>query len=211
MPRTITLDEEMKITAYLDLPLGPFDQFGLRVPGLDQTLSDFKRQRNVLAFLLMLDAGLRVGEVCRLTMPVCYFGNKPVNMLCLPAHICKGKHPREIPICERLYSALGRYNAQPLLLPDWPLTQAVICRKPQGRAVTTRSLERIICKASLGAIGRAITPHVLRHTFATKLMRKTDMRTVQELLGHKNLSSTQVYTHVNDTDKRNAINGLNSV
>ncbi|GAH96402.1 unnamed protein product, partial [marine sediment metagenome] len=56
---------------------------------------------------------------------------------------------------------------------------------------------------------REIHPHILRHTFATRLMSKTSMRVVQELLGHKNLSSTQIYTHPNNADLQEAIDSLN--
>ncbi|GAH69734.1 unnamed protein product, partial [marine sediment metagenome] len=51
-------------------------------------------------------------------------------------------------------------------------------------------------------------PHMLRHTFASKLMRVTSMRTVQELLGHSSITSTQIYTHPNEDDKKKAIKGL---
>lgn len=50
---------------------------------------------------------------------------------------------------------------------------------------------------------------MLRHTFATRLMQKTNIRVVQQLLGHKSLSSTQVYTHPNADDLQKAIENLN--
>ena len=50
-------------------------------------------------------------------------------------------------------------------------------------------------KATLQVLGRSYSPHALRHTFATRLMRKSDIRTVQEALVHSSLSSTQIYTH----------------
>jgi len=77
-----------------------------------------------------------------------------------------------------------------------------------GQPLSERHVQRIISSASVKAFGRSINPHVLRHTFGTRLMRVTDMRTVQELLGHKSLASTQIYTHPNEQDKHKAIQNM---
>jgi len=77
-----------------------------------------------------------------------------------------------------------------------------------GLPITTRQVERIIKHAAIASIGRPANPHMLRHTFATKLMRITNVRVVQELLGHRNLSSTQIYTHPNQDDFAAAIRNL---
>ena len=67
-----------------------------------------------------------------------------------------------------------------------------------------RTIEEIVSKNSLGAIGRKIKPHTLRHSFATHLLESgTDIRYIQKLLGHKNLRTTQIYTHVTNSDLTN--------
>lgn len=75
--------------------------------------------------------------------------------------------------------------------------------KDAGR-LTTRSVERIVKQYAIkGGITRKVTPHVIRHAFATDLLGNgADLRSVQALLGHANIATTQVYTHVTDTHLR---------
>lgn len=203
--RTLTPQDEFRLLRKLNHRHGMTDGYGfLTDTDMIQTKS-WKAARNILATVLMMDAGLRVGEVVGLWVTDVYFQNQPVSTLTVRAAIAKGRQVRHVPVTQRLKAALARFNQEPYLLPDLPDIQRLICNKPQGHGLTTRSLERIITAAGIGALGYPVNPHMLRHTYATKLLRVTDIRTVQELLGHKNLSSTQIYTHVNDEDKRRAV------
>jgi len=166
--------------------------------------------RNYLIGCLMLEAGLRVGEVVALKMSHLYFNGRPVQSLVLTEDITKNHVERIVPISGRLRASLVEHleNSERLKSArSWELIFAPV--GPQ-RSLTTRQIERVIRKAGMKALGRPVHPHMLRHTFATKLMRVTDMRTVQELLGHCKITSTEIYTHPNEDDKKRAIDELDN-
>lgn len=206
--RTLTPQDEFRLLMHLDSGAGILAEEINPVIPHEITPQFWKATRNVLAAILMMDAGLRVGEVVGLWTTDVYFQNKPVTTLTVRAQIAKGRRVRAIPVTLRLKAALARFNSAPYLIPDLPDIQRVICNKPQGHGLTTRTIERIITAAGIAALGRPVNPHMLRHTYATKLLRVTDIRTVQELLGHKHIGSTMIYTHVNDDDKRKAIDDM---
>ncbi len=164
-----------------------------------------KAVRNYCMALLMLDAGLRVGELVSLRMQDLYFNSLPVRTIFIKPHQTKNKVAHEIPVSSRLAESLRTYFS------EWFLCDAVNAEwfafysGSEDRPITTRQVERIICAAGWKALGRPIHPHVLRHTAGSTWMRVTNTSTVQQMLGHKYLSSTQVYCHPNAEDKRRAI------
>lgn len=166
--------------------------------------------RNYLIGCLMLEAGLRVGEVVALEMSHLYFNGKPVQTLVLTGKITKNHKERIVPISTRLKAAIEEYWDEHPWMEGAGSACSVWHGVTRSSTITTRQVERIINRAGYKAFGRPVHPHMLRHTFATKLMRVTDMRTVQELLGHSSMGSTQIYTHPNEQDKKNAIEQLDS-
>lgn len=174
----------------------------------DDQLRRFSHLRNWTMALLMVDAGLRVSEVCHLLISDLVLQDKPVTAVCLRSEITKRKHERTVPLTARTRTALVLCISR--LWPTEPTRTRLwaFWGTNPNLPISTRQVERIIKKASTASIDRPIHPHVLRHTFATKLMRVTNIRVVQELLGHRNLSSTQVYTHPNDEDLRDAIGAM---
>lgn len=166
--------------------------------------------RNYLIGCLMLEAGLRVGEVVALEMSHLYFNGKPAGTLLMTPNITKNHKERSVPISTRLKAALEEYYDEHACLAGLADDHSVWYRLCGRNTITTRQVERIINRAGYKALGRPVHPHMLRHTFATKLMRVTDMRTVQELLGHSSIISTQLYTHPNEDDKKKAIEEMNN-
>ncbi len=164
--------------------------------------------RDYLITLLMLDAGLRVGEVVQLKVYDLFFGDHPVQTLIIRKEIAKRGIERLIPMSERLQKATFQmYNVNR----NWRKAQCnhfAFAARLLTRHITIRCVQLMIKSASHHAIGRHIHPHVLRHTFATRLMQKTSIRVVQKLLGHASLSSTQIYTHPNSTDLSEAIKAI---
>jgi len=175
----------------------------------DDTVRSHKRStRNHCMALLKLDAGMRVGEVTKLLQSDLIIAGEPVTALCITAEIAKNKTQRIVPLSIRIRASLGImqeiwWNATSQQRPYYAFYHYF-----SVTPITPRQVQRIIKRAAITALGRSVHPHVLRHTFASNLMRITNARVVQELLGHKQLSSTQVYCHPNQTDLTNAINDL---
>ena len=167
--------------------------------------------RNFTLTVLMLDAGLRVGEVVRLTTSDLYVNDEPVVTLLVRSLIAKNKTERTIPLGIRVRAALCSHRQNWLQENMLHAYGYIFYIHDRQKHISTRQVERILRKASLASIGRPIHPHVLRHTCATRLMKVSNIRTVQQLLGHKNLSSTQIYTHPDIEDMKNAIQRLDDI
>lgn len=147
-----------------------------------------RRDRAVLETLY--STGIRVSEMVGLNMGDIDFIGSAAKVF------GKGKKERLVPIGE---TALGSIRDYIALLPQRQKErgQALFINKSMRR-LNDRSVRRIIDKyINLTCKKKGISPHTLRHSFATHLLdRGADLRSVQELLGHANLSTTQMYTHV---------------
>ncbi len=123
----------------------------------------------------------------------------------------KGQKDRPIFISEHAATMIESYlkkridNLPPLFL-SYSRNNTVMHNRGDYRRLTPRSVQRLINKyARLAGITKNVTPHTMRHSFATDLLiNGADLRSVQAMLGHSNISTTQVYTHVTDSHLREA-------
>jgi len=149
------------------------------------------RDRAILETLY--SAGLRVAELAALNV-----GNWDRDADILRV-VGKGRKERVAPVGRYAALALTRWIEVREPDPRAPAAQldAMFLNK-HGRRLTTRSVGRLLEKyIQLTGLDRLTTPHTLRHSFATHLLDGgADLRSVQELLGHKSLTTTQIYTHV---------------
>ncbi len=165
----------------------------------------FLHDRNRLLLVLMLDAGLRVGEVIKLTIGDLIISDHPVNTLIVNDLIAVKGSQRDLPLTVRIRDAISLCNLNIWQPFDLPSSESAFVFERGSSCVTVRQVERVVAMVSSCTIGRSIHPHVLRHTFATRLMRQTDVRVVQQLLGHSSIISTQIYTHPNSSDLQKAV------
>ena len=148
---------------------------------------------------LLFSGGLRVSELCSL--------NRDSINLERREFMVRGKGKKDRPIfidkstaeCIEEYLNM-RTDTLPALFLNNSANQQIPSTSGDFRRLTPRSIERIVQKYTrLAGITKHVTPHTMRHSFATDLlMNGADIRSVQSLLGHANISTTQIYTHITD-------------
>lgn len=140
---------------------------------------------------LMYATGLRVSEAVKLRSDEVNLNNGLVNT------IGKGDKQRIVPLGEEAVHWIGQYVqfGRPLLLKNRRCDALFVSQKKTG---ITRQLAWLIVKQYADLVGiKSLSPHSLRHAFATHLVNHgADLRTVQMLLGHADIATTQIYTHV---------------
>ena len=154
--------------------------------------------RNSLILEILYSTGIRVSEITNIKFKNINMNDKTIKI--------KGKGNKERyayfgtkcsdlirEYCKNSYPKLNKYNLEYLIL------------SKTGKKINDRQIRDVVDEAAiLSHIDMKISPHVLRHTFATHMLNEgADLKSVQELLGHENLSTTQVYTHLSNDRIRN--------
>jgi len=163
--------------------------------------------RDNLIIRLMLQCGLRAGEVSKATIDNAWRSGFVHPAIYLPQGTTKNHKARYVDMPGPVRDLVAKYV--PLLLehsPQLTTSGPLFTSYARNQKLTVRSVENIAKLISQRAIGRQVHPHVLRHTYATILLRYTNIRVVQQLLGHSRLDTTQIYTHVSSEDCKTAVN-----
>ncbi len=156
---------------------------------------DLKSLRDKAILELLFSTGLRVSELCSLSRDL----DPDADEFSIRG---KGDKVRVVFVSERAKEALRTYLEKRVDVDDALFIQLSKNKESKNdKRLSPRSVERIVQSyARKAGITKKVTPHVVRHSFATDLLQNgADLRSVQALLGHAHIGTTQIYTHVTDT------------
>lgn len=177
-------------------------------------ISNIRGLRDKAILEMLFSTGLRVSELTKLNKNTVNLERREFGV------IGKGGKARVVFLSERAVEWLSRYLTaredvwEPLFVREAGIHAQVIELHDKGYGermrLTSRTIQRIVEKYVRKArLPVKITPHGIRHSFATDLLRAgADIRSVQEMLGHKNISTTQIYTHVTNKQLREIYEGF---
>ena len=162
--------------------------------------SDFY-ERDFCMITLFLNCGMRLTELVTINM-----GDFKQDTIRITG---KGNKERLVYLNDACLEALDHYKKARAALPNLPADErALFVSKRTGKRLTARRVEQIVarCLQSAGLSGRGFSPHKLRHTAATLMYQGgVDMLALKEILGHESVSTTQIYTHINQERLRAAV------
>jgi len=158
--------------------------------------------KSKLILKILYSSGLRVSEVTNLKFEDINFDEKTGIV-----RQGKGKKDRIFILSKEITDDLTDYQKR------LNKTQGYIFTNNKNNPISTRNIQKIIKNSAKKAnINKNITPHKLRHSFATHLLESgTDIRIIQELLGHSNLQTTQIYTHISREQIKKIKNPLDNL
>lgn len=187
-PETIDLAKipERHILFMTDMELNSL----LNAPKSKINDKNIEKYRDIAIIELLFSTGLRVSELCSLSNDL-DLSRSEISVR------GKGNKVRVVFITEDAMQAVKEFKTKSMA------DKKIINDKLFP--VTPRTIERIVKKyAIIAGISKKITPHILRHSFATNLLQNgADIRSVQAMLGHANIATTQIYTHVTDSHLKN--------
>lgn len=164
-------------------------------------LSKWEGQRNKAIIETLFSCGLRVSELVTLKMSQVYEEEKFIRVM------GKGKKERLIPISEKALKEINLWYIDRNLMKIKPGEEDYVFLNRRGAHLTRHMILIMIKNAAQDAgIKKTISPHTLRHSFATALLKGgADLRVIQALLGHEDIGTTEIYTHIETSDLREAI------
>jgi len=163
----------------------------LSQPDVNKTLG--LRDKTVLE--VMYACGLRVSEAISIKIPDVLFNDEVIRVL------GKGSKERVVPIGKQALDWINIYITKSRSILAKPYSEDYLFLNWRGRKLSRMAIWDIISKYSkMALIQKEVHPHIFRHSFATHLLEGgADLRSIQEMLGHADISTTQIYTHVDIT------------
>ena len=165
-------------------------------------LSEPTGQRNRAIFEVLYGCGLRVSELVNLKLSDLHLPQEIISVT------GKGNKQRFIPIGDEAKKHLLLYlETSRIHFPVKKAAENIVFINRRGGKMSRQMIFLLVKKqAEVSGIRKKISPHTFRHSFATHLIRNgADLRAVQEMLGHVSISTTEIYTHLNDTDLKQTI------
>lgn len=184
--REVTFLESDELGRLLDAPKG----------------NELSAQRDRAILHMLFSTGMRVSEVCSLDRDKIDLQKGELSV------VGKGRKVRVVFLSDEAKNSIAQY-----LSDRTDADEALFIRIPKNKMfsresnlrLTPRSIQRLVCKyaAIAGIMGKKVSPYTLRHTMATDLLRNgADIHSVQAMLGHSSVTTTQIYTHVTDKQLR---------
>lgn len=185
---SLTVEEVEKMLAFVS-----------EIPHVDHS------KRNRLLLLLGIDAGLRLSEMLAIRICDVWKHGDVVEGLTIRDEDAKYASGRTIDLTGRLRKALDIWGQTIIdrgFLNDQPLFPGLTKR---SKRLSRRQVQNVVALIGQTSINKHVTPHQLRHHAATRLLKVTNLRVVQQFLGHRYISTTQIYTHPDRVDLKRAI------
>lgn len=182
LPKALSVDESVQLAEFLDEDRDPW------LEARDSAMVE-----------LLYGCGLRVAELVGLDMLASAGARGWIDVQGAQAHVLgKGSKRRSVPVGVKALQALQLWTAQRSATPSRPSAESALFIGRRGGRLTAQSVWQILKRRSQRAgLATPVHPHMLRHSFASHLLQSSgDLRAVQELLGHANITTTQVYTRL---------------
>lgn len=169
------------------------------IDAIDPTTAEAVRNRAIIETLY--SCGLRVSELVNLEIPRLYLDEGYILVL------GKGSKERLVPISQVAVAAITEYLAERPLTPAKPGEEAILFLNRRGSRLTRQMIFTIIRNlAAAAGVQKNISPHTLRHSFATHLLEGgANLRAIQQMLGHESIATTEIYIHIDRSRLRHEI------
>jgi integrase/recombinase XerC len=180
LPKALSVDDSVQLAAYADADADPW------LEARDSAMVE-----------LLYGCGLRVGELVGLDAAASSGARGWIDLQAAEAHVLgKGSKRRTVPVGSKAMVALEHWLA--VREQAGPQAQAALFVGRHGTRLTAQAIwQRLKRRSLLAGLATPVHPHMLRHSFASHVLQSSgDLRAVQELLGHANITTTQVYTRL---------------